>query len=338
MLSLTFLGTSSALPSATRSTSAMALRVRDTLLRARHWVLIDCGEGTQLQAQRAGLSLSRLEAVCISHAHGDHCYGLPGLLASAGLRGRSEPLTLIAPAEVHRWLRATFELTFTYLPYRLEHVDVADLARSGSLTLMEAGGTRLRVSAWPLHHRVPSHAFRLDLDQTRSRLRTEVLESLGVRPGPQWGALRRGEDITWEGRTVTASQVLQERERSVALVAGGDNDDPGLLTRACQGVSLLVHEATYSRAALARVGPQHMHACAGDVAAFAAGVGVGALALTHFSARHHGQDQQALLAAEAAEVYGGRLIMAADLLEVSVSLDGQVTVAGPGRGSGAAGG
>jgi len=89
-----FLGTGAGTPSKTRNVSALALRLRG----ARHWALVDCGEGTQHQILRTGWSLHELGAVFITHMHGDHCYGLPGLLASAGMMNRSAPLHLVGPA------------------------------------------------------------------------------------------------------------------------------------------------------------------------------------------------------------------------------------------------
>ncbi|MEY4562043.1 MAG: hypothetical protein RLZZ618_1320, partial [Pseudomonadota bacterium] len=106
-MDLLFLGTSSGTPTKTRNVTGLALIEE----QGRQWFLIDCGEGTQHQLLRTGLSVNDLATVFITHVHGDHCYGLPGLLASAGMHGRRTPLTVIAPLGVEAWWQATVQHT-----------------------------------------------------------------------------------------------------------------------------------------------------------------------------------------------------------------------------------
>ncbi|MCT7656407.1 MBL fold metallo-hydrolase [Oceanimonas sp. NS1] len=123
-MELVFLGTSSGVPTRGRSLSAVALRRH----KAKTWLLVDCGEGTQHRLLRAPLSLHWLQAVCITHLHGDHCYGLPGLLASAGLNGRTAPLTIIGPAGLQAWVEHTAAVSQLQLNYALRFVSVEELA------------------------------------------------------------------------------------------------------------------------------------------------------------------------------------------------------------------
>ncbi|WP_366941568.1 MBL fold metallo-hydrolase [uncultured Kushneria sp.] len=112
-MQLRFLGTSAGVPTRTRNVSALALIPE----RQRRWYLIDCGEGIQHQLMHTPLSLARLEAVLITHIHGDHCYGLPGLLASASMAGRRAALTVVGPRAVRDYLEALKATTGLHLGF-----------------------------------------------------------------------------------------------------------------------------------------------------------------------------------------------------------------------------
>lgn len=323
MLHLTFLGTSSGMPTLERNVSALA--VQTGAVPDRGWMLIDCGEGTQHQLLRTRLSLHRLECICITHAHGDHCYGLPGLLESMALQRRSRHLRLVAPSTVWQWWQATQGLTDTALPFPILFTDIAALGAhpltldtrgaanpaAHPSTMTAPGGqpgelphdgtppVQMHLSAHALRHRVPSHALRLDIHQYVRRLNVAALRATGLPPGPSWRALRSGQDVVHEGRTLRSRDFVQTHTRHLAAVMGGDNADPHVLREACQGAHLLVHEATYRHATLQAVGPAPMHSSAQQVGAFAAAARLPHLILTHFSPRHHHAREQAALRAEA---------------------------------------
>ena len=113
-----FLGTSSGTPTKQRNVSGLALQES----KGRGWYLIDCGEATQHQLLHTKLSLNTLKGIFITHVHGDHCYGLPGLLGSAGMTGRTEPLTIVAPAGIREWIEATQRFTEFHLSFELNFV------------------------------------------------------------------------------------------------------------------------------------------------------------------------------------------------------------------------
>jgi ribonuclease Z len=312
MLTLTFLGTSSGVPTRKRNVSGLA--VQSSL--GREWFLFDCGEGTQHRLQQARLSLHDLAAVCISHVHGDHCYGLPGLLGSAAMAGRQRPLTLIAPLPVWEWLTVTRACTDMHLPYALVQVDVA----SAPPPLWDAGG--IRIEAHPLRHRVPSFAYAVTAQSHRTRLDADALRAVGLPPGPLWQALLAGEDVYFEGRMLKGEVYAARRTQRVRAVIGGDNAEPGMLDAACEGAQLLVHEATYTQPVLDKVGPGPMHSSAGQVAAFAQAAGLSNLVLTHFSPRYHDAAGLGELEAEARTHYGGRLWLAEDLDVFDLNAEG----------------
>ena len=315
MLKLTFLGTSSGTPTRQRNVSGLAVQ---TVLGA-DWFLVDCGEGTQHRLQQTPLSLHDMAAVCITHVHGDHCYGLPGLLASAGMGRRSKPLKLIAPLPVREWFEATRRLTDLHLPYEVEHVDVETQP-----LVYEAPG--LRIERHVLRHRVPSHAYRVQVETRRVRLKADALRAVGLPPGPAWRALQGGEDVPFNGTMLRSADFTETQVDTAAAVLGGDNADPALLHGACQGAQLLVHEATYTQEVLDKVGPGPMHSSARLLANAAQAAGVPNLVLTHLSPRHQNQEGMAALMAETQGHYRGNAFLANDLDVFELDSAGNVTV------------
>ncbi|ALZ84255.1 MBL fold metallo-hydrolase [Pseudomonas oryzihabitans] len=303
-MDLLFLGTSAGVPTRRRNVSALAL-IED---QGKGWFLVDCGEATQHQLLRTPLSAADLRAICITHVHGDHCYGLPGLLASAAMTGRSQPLVLIAPQAVHDWLAATHALTALHLPFELQ------------LHALE-GFAGVSLGAWDidavaLSHRVPSHAFRFCEARRPQRLDPAALAAAQVPRGPLWGRLHAGEDVLHEGRLLRSADYLQAAHGERRLVVAGDNDDPALLTEACQGAQVLVHEATYAQAQIDKTGQSWGHSSAAGIARFAEARGLPALLLTHFSPRYQADSGRSPsieeLRREAAAHYGGDLHLAED--------------------------
>ena len=305
-MELIFLGTSSGTPTRQRNMSAVALRMRG----ARPWVLVDCAEGTQHRLLRAPLSLMHLQAVFITHLHGDHCYGLPGLLASAGMLGRTEPLVLVGPAPLRPMLECIMESTQLRLPYPVSWLLPEDLPGAGVLP-------EFAVSAAPLSHRLPSYAYGFTEAQVERKLDLDRLRADGVPASPLWGELQQGRDVSLaDGRRLAAEDYLLPGRRPRTVVIAGDNDTPELLAAQAQGADVLVHEATYTQEILEKVGPGPQHSSALKVARFAAQAAIGNLVLTHFSPRYQEGDgplSVSAIEAEARTAYDGPLFLARDL-------------------------
>ena len=314
MFKLTFLGTSSGVPTKNRNVTGLAVHPTGS----RDWWLVDCGEGTQQRLQHCPLTLHELAGICITHVHGDHSYGLPGLLASAAMGGRTRPLLLIAPLAIKAWLDATMLHTELFLPYPLVHVDVA-----AEPLVHTASG--LRITRHCLSHRAPSVGFRFAAESVRWRLDSAALRARGVLRGPLWGQLQAGQDVTLDdGSLLAAADYRIAEVARAAIVIGGDNDTPALLADACQDAQLLVHEATYTEAVLQKVGPGPTHSSVQRVAQFASEQALPNLILTHFSARYDNPAGMAELEAEARRHYGGQLHLAQDLASYELGLDGVV--------------
>lgn len=321
MFRLSFLGTSAGVPTRDRFTSALAVQSPPA---GRGWYLVDCGDGVQHRLQRVRLSPHDLAGVCISHVHGDHLYGLPGLLATLGLDGRRHPLDLIAPAEVWTWVQATRQLTDLHVPFEIRFTDIATLHGQAKV-LVEGPDTRLLVSSHPQQHRVPSHALRFVLQHRQRHLDIEALRAQGVPRGRIWGQLRNGEDVPFEGRMLRSRDFVREQNGQLVMVAGGDNGAPALLADACRDARLLVHEATYTQAVQDRIGAGRMHSSAQEVAMFAQQAGVPHLILTHVSPRHHAPAEQAKLLEEARASYSGTVCLATDFDVYELDLEGRLS-------------
>ncbi|MGP9543451.1 ribonuclease Z [Psychrobacter sp. AOP7-B1-25] len=358
MLKLTFLGTSAGVPTKQRNVTALAIEClnphtsgaqqesrqqNNQNKKSRPWLLIDCGEGTQQQLLHTKLSMHQLVAICITHVHGDHCYGLPGLLASAAMSGRREPLTLIAPKAIATLLEAISLTTELYLPFTVNFVAIEDVLSekrdTKKVNIQLSDQHQLDIDITTLSHRVASHAFGITQTIHHRRLDKDKLLAQGIPASALWGKLQKGEDvITEDGQQLCAADYVNDELSRTRVVVAGDNDTPACLTDALVDTDLLVHEATYTHEVLTKIQGKNpefdpMHSSAQLVAELVEKSGVNNLILTHFSARYQGFDNpnsktpnMAYLRLDAESVYQGNLWLAADFDQYMV--DGAVESVG----------
>jgi len=350
MLKLTFLGTSAGVPTKQRNVTALAIeclnphtsgvqqgsRQQNTQSKkSRPWVLIDCGEGTQQQLLHTKLSLHQLAAICITHVHGDHCYGLPGLLASAAMSGRREPLTLIAPKAIATLLDAITATTELYLPFALDFIAIEEvLAEQGDtnkVNISLSDQHQLDIDITLLSHRVASHAFGITQTISRRILNTDKLVADGIPASALWGKLQQGEDVTTEdNRQLHSVDYVDNEIQRTRIVVAGDNDTPNLLSEAVVDADLLVHEATYTHEVMMAIQARNpdydpMHSSAHVVGIFAQKMNLKNIILTHFSARYQNFDNpdsetpnMAYIRLDTQSVYQGNLWLAEDFAQYTV--------------------
>ena len=314
-MNLVFLGTSAGTPTKQRNVTGLALEHAE----AKTWYLFDCGEGTQHQLLRTRHSLARLGAIFITHVHGDHTFGLPGLLASASMAGRTEPLAIIAPAPLKTFITLALETTQSRLSYELQFVDV------GAPEFSWQDDT-IQVTTAELSHRVPCFAYAITEKRLEKSLLIDRLNADGIPAGPLWGRIHKGEDVVLEdGRHIRSADYVAIKRQPRRIIIGGDNDTPELLRNTCAGAHLLVHEATYTQAVSQQVGPEPQHSSAEQVARFAESVGLPNLILTHFSSRYQFVHKSAPLIdeieREAKQFYRGNLQLARDFAEFELRKD-----------------
>lgn len=278
------LGTASGRPTVERNVSATAV-VRD-----RSWILVDCGEATQHQILRSPVRLSRLELVLITHLHGDHVLGLPGLLSSAGIEDRTDPLTIVGPAGLAGWLGATAATPMLQLPFALavHELDAAAFADDDEPhPVVRLDGAE--VTTLPLRHRVPCFGYRVTEDTRPGRLDPERARRLGVTEPTDLGRLQRGETVDGDAGPVAPSDVTGPTRPGLAVAVMGDTMPCDAAVRLARNADLLVHEATY-RDSEAALGRRWQHSTAGQAGEIAARAAARRLVITHFSARYEGTD------------------------------------------------
>lgn len=296
MLKLTFLGTSAGVPTKHRNVTGLAVSLHSHVRKTKDtaWLLIDCGEGTQHQLLHTPLSLLQLQAICITHVHGDHCYGLAGLLASMAMNGRTTPLTLIAPQPIAKLLDTLTITTELYFNYPINFIAIESLQTSNgfqSVPITLADNHHIHIDIIALSHRTASYGFKISQHLEYQQLLTKKLHALNLPPSPIWGQLQNGQDVLLDnGQILLASDFLQQKSEKTAIIVAGDNDNPELLQPFCENVSVVVHEATYTQAIADKIkmrgdGFDPKHSSAKQVATFANNVKLPNLILTHFSGR-----------------------------------------------------
>lgn len=278
-MQVTFLGTSSGVPTRGRNVSAVALRLPQ---RSELW-LFDCGEGTQHQFLRSELRVSQLRRIFITHMHGDHVFGLPGLLASLGLAGTCSGIDLYGPDPLRDYLEGVLRTSSTRIGYPLRSHRVKDAASSGAVLLDDDDIT---VRCTQLIHRVPAYAYRVDQKPRAGRFDVEQARALGIPPGPIYAELKDGRDVVLDdGRIINGASLCGPERPGCSVVYCTDTVFSEAAMELAQGADLLIHESTFSHAE-AEMAFARQHSTSTMAAQTALGAGVKQLMLTHLSPRY----------------------------------------------------
>lgn len=278
-MQVTFLGTSSGVPTRSRNVSAVALRLPQ---RAELW-LFDCGEGTQHQFLRSELRISQLRRIFITHMHGDHVFGLPGLLASLGLAGASNGIDLYGPDPLRDYLEGVLRTSSTRISYPLRSHRVRQAASSGAVLLDDDD---LQVRCTPLHHRVPAYAYRVDQKPRPGRFDVERARALGVPEGPLFGQLKAGRSVTLsDGRIIRGDSLCGPQRPGCSVVYCTDTVFCEAAVELARGADLLIHESTFCHGE-AELAIARQHSTSTMAAQTALEAGVKRLVLTHLSPRY----------------------------------------------------
>ncbi len=280
--SITILGTNAALPGKNTITSAQVLNVHD------HLYLIDCGEGTQMKMQQYHIKRNRIDAVFISHLHGDHVFGLPGLLTSYAHFQRKTPLQIYGPKGIRELVETMLRLSEAYVDFEIR---IVELEHDGMLTIYK--DTTVRVSAFPLRHRIATYGYRFDEQNSIYNIRAEAIRLLGLTK-EQIRAAKAGEDIVLpDGAVVLNHEMVYQKSRSRSFAYCSDTAYDERLVAYIEGVDVLYHEATYL-SDMAHQAEERLHSTVKDAAGVAVKAGVGKLVIGHFSTRYG--DKTAFLA------------------------------------------
>lgn len=284
-MELHFLGTGAGIPSKERNTSAIALRFLNEY-RGTLW-LFDCGEATQHQFLHSPLKLSRLSRIFITHLHGDHIYGLPGLLGSRSFQGGEEPLTVYGPKGIESYIDVTLRISQTHIRYPLTVVEVSD-----GLTL-DTGNHTIHVKA--LDHGIESYGYRIDEKNKPGPLLVDRLKKLGVRPGPIYSALKQGKTVTLEdGRKLNGKDFIGSEQVGKKIVILGDTRRCKQALALAKDADVLVHEATFMEEDQ-NLAYDYYHSTSVDAAEIAKEANVHSLFITHISSRYQQKNAEMLL-------------------------------------------
>lgn len=273
MIDVTLLGTSALLPLPERAETAA------TLTCAGRTILFDCGEGTQTAARKAGVSLMKADLIALTHYHGDHIFGLPGLLQSLSCAGRTQPLRITGPAGLREAMQPILALTGgTAYPIDLIYIPEGGLRMA---ELDDAWPAQAYLTAFGTAHRVPSQGYGFTLGRA-GKFMPERARALGV-PVGLWGALQKGQSVRVGGTLILPEQVLGGPRKGLKVVFSGDTAACDALTDAAAGADLLISEATYAENEQAEMAAERGHMTFAQAAETAARAGVRALWLAHYS-------------------------------------------------------
>lgn len=272
MFGLTILGNNSALPAYDRHPTSQVVTLNDQLF------LIDCGEGTQIQMSRYKIRRSKIHHIFISHLHGDHYFGLIGLVTSMGLLGREQELYLYGPPELETIIQLQLKVADTTLPFRLIfHI----LEKEGIIL----DTPKFQVECFETQHRIPCWGFIIREKKKPRKINKEKVLAYGI-PAVYYERLKNGDDYeTKEGEIIRNELVTipNKTPRSYAYCADTIYDE-GLCEKV-KNVSLLYHEATYLKD-LAERARLRFHSTTVQAAAIAEKAGAERLLIGHFSSKY----------------------------------------------------
>jgi ribonuclease Z len=269
-LSVAFLGTGGAVPSARRNTASVLVA------RGGERLLFDCGEGTQRQMQRS-LGLVQVDAIYFTHFHADHFLGLPGLLKTYDLTEREKPLTIYGP----RGLRDLFQSMARVVGRVGYKLELVELEAGEAVPLEDA-----EVRNFPVEHSVRAFGYTLVEEERPGRFDPEAAKRLGVKEGPDFAALQGGEAVQGSAGPVEPGDVMGESRPGRSIALTGDTAPCRATVDAAGGADLLVHVASFAEEEAQRAADTG-HSTVGQAAAVAREADVKLLALVHISSRYH---------------------------------------------------
>ncbi len=296
-----FLGTGGSWPSSQRNVSAIAVK------RGSDVLLFDCGEGTQRQLQKSALSYMQVDSIFVTHFHGDHFLGLPGLFQTLQLNDREKPLHVYGPPGMERLVQQ-----LTHIGYFKPVFDIyGHSLQPGDEVRFDGYG----VTCLSANHKVPAYCYCLEEDSRPGRFHKQRALELGVPEGPLFGRLQKGHPVEVDGRTVTPDMVLGPPRPGRKISLSGDTAPFDGFVGFARGSDVLIHEAT-ADASLEEKANEYGHSSARQAAEVAAAADVDRLYITHISPRYRDASE---IEAEARAVFPESTV-AHDFMQVEVEL------------------
>jgi ribonuclease Z len=284
-MNLYFLGTGAGIPSKQRNVSSLALFLPQ--YGGQVW-LFDCGEATQHQILSSPVRLSKVARIFITHLHGDHIFGLPGVLSSRSFQGIETPLTLYGPKGLKDFVKSFLHVSRAYLRYPLDIVEIKDR------TVFEEDHFQITVGL--LEHNIPSYGYRLVEQDQPGSLDANRLLRLGIPPGPIYQQIKQGRNVLLpDGRVIDGKTFIGPAKKGKKIAIFGDTRPTPHALLLAQQADLLIHEATFGAGEEAQANA-FFHSTTVQAAQLARDAGVKTLILNHISPRYVAEDCQKLLA------------------------------------------
>ena len=240
-MNITFLGTSSGVPTLTRNVSSLALKLSQS---SEVW-LFDCGEGTQHQIMKSNIKSSQIKKIFITHMHGDHIYGLPGLLATLGLSGNSNGIEIYGPSELKGFITSALNSSFCKLSFPLHFIEVEKYALQNKI-LFESD--KIQVHCAGLKHRLPAYGYRVSEKDKPGMFDIRKAEFMKIPPGPIYSELQKGKTVELEdGRSFNGKEFCGPPRKGESFVYCTDTVFSESAVSLSKDADLLVHESTFSK-------------------------------------------------------------------------------------------
>ena len=272
------LGCGSALPTKRHYPTSQIVHLRGKLF------MIDCGEGTQLQFRQTGLNYNRIGDIFISHLHGDHCFGLLGIISTMGLLGRNAPLRIHARPELEELMQPQMDYFCRDLPFRVEFVSF--YPDTHSLVYEDRS---LEVYCFTLRHRVKYDVFLFREKPRQRHMIKEMIDFYEI-PLKEIPAIKEGADfVDSEGRLIANDRLTRPPKAALSYAFCSDTAYDENIIKYIEGVNLLYHEATFGDD-LEELAEATLHSTASQAARIAQKAGVGKLIIGHYSARYTNEE------------------------------------------------
>lgn len=303
-----FLGTGAGVPAKLRNVTSIALKLLEE--RGAVW-LFDCGEATQHQILHTSIRPRRIEKIFITHLHGDHIYGLPGLLSSRSFQGGETEVTVYGPKGIESFIRTCLSVSETFLKYPLNVVEIEE----GVIFEDE----QFLVEARLLEHGIPSYGYRVIEKDRPGTLLVERLKEAGISPGPIYKKIKNGENVVLDnGRIIDAKMFVGSPIKGRIVTILGDTRFCDASFQLALNADVLIHEATFSQGE-EQLAYEYFHSTTVQAAKIAKDANVKKLLLTHISSRYHRPDWKTL-EKEAKRIFP-KVEIAEDFKEISIPLE-----------------
>ncbi|HIQ30024.1 MAG TPA: ribonuclease Z [Candidatus Caldiarchaeum subterraneum] len=268
---ITFLGTGGAMPSKTRNLPSIAIKYSGAVF------VVDCGEGTQRQFIQSGLGFKRDLSIFITHMHGDHVLGLPGLLYTMSMLSREDPVEIYGPKGLTDFLKAVLRqgLGAINYPIKVYEVKPGDVIEKNNLV----------VRCVETDHVIENICYVFQEKRRKSRMKVEFLEEMGIPRGPLWGRLQRGEAVIYGGRVIKPEEAVEPPKPGRKIVYTGDTRPCEAVVEAAREADVLIHDATFDSSLKAKA-EEDKHSTAAEAAEVAKRAKVKKLFLFHISPRY----------------------------------------------------